>query len=84
MYLWKIECIVRWTSSVVGEDDWEDAEDYTLCARNFTEAVSKLNKLALAKSRTCRDTDDLGVKVVFKPVEVVDVLKFERGDWFDG
>ena len=83
MFIWRITCEVHWESSVKGEDDWTEEEDYSICAEDFTKAIAKLNKLVLSPKRTLRDADDVGVKIVFKPTAIEDIINVERGDWLD-
>lgn len=82
MYIWSLTVLVRW-SYTCKEDDGEE-EDYTVAARNYAGALTKVNSIALSKSRKFSEMGDDGLQKIHFPVSVVDIIKLERGEYIDG
>ena len=88
MYLWEIECFVRWTYHESDEEaEGDGLTNYTLAAPDYKTALVKLEKIALAKSKGFKDDNDPDSSTFGKmmyPVKIVDITKMERKDWIDG
>lgn len=88
MYIWEIECFVRWTYHESDEEAESDGlNTYTLASPDYKSALAKLEKIALAKSKGFKDDNDPDSPTFGKmmyPVKIVDITKMERKDWIDG
>lgn len=88
MYIWEIECFVRWAYHESDEDAENDgANSYHIAAPDYKSALIKLEKIVLAKSRGFKDDNDPDSPTFGKmlyPEKIVDVTKMERKNWIDG
>lgn len=85
-YLWNFEVITHWNDEKENDDDGME-EFYTVSSPTFEGARKKVETLALSKSRKFVDTrigdDGVEGRFTFFPVSL-EIIKVERGDWFDG
>lgn len=84
LFVWDIECDVRW--SYHDREEGGDAENYVVVGKNFEEAIAKVKKIVLDKSRSIKEDDEESENFgkIYSPVEITDFTKIERGDWIDG
>ena len=86
MYIYKISVLVKWSySTVIDTLDMNDPETYNVAAKNFTQALAKVEKLVTSSSKKWKDIDDeTGKEITHYPEFIVDVVKVERGAELDG
>jgi hypothetical protein len=84
VFIWDIECVVKWNYH--DKDESGDEESYTVTGKNWEEAVSKVKKIALSKSRSSKNDDEESPTFgkLLLPIEVSDFTKIKRGSWIDG
>lgn len=84
MYIYKITVLVKWSYDESDKDVLvNEAVTYNVAAKNFSQALAKVEKLACHPSKKFKDTQD-GVEVTHYPEYVVDVVSVERGEELDG
>jgi hypothetical protein len=85
MYIYFIKVLVKWSYHQSPRDISDgEACSYNVAARNFTQALAKVEKIVLAKTQTWEEVVDEGKKVTHTPEYIADVLQVSRKEEIDG
>lgn len=85
MYIYNLKVLVKWSYHLSPRDISDgEAEELNVAARNFTQALSKVEKIVTSKTRDWDDVDENGKKVHHNPEYIYDVISVTRKEAIDG